>query len=89
MITTESIRMEMDIEALQEGEGFNVKLKTSWRVNNDKSNLEAIKIANENGLLGLILNGHESTPPDALNRLNTELTNFWSAINTIIDNQNA
>lgn len=88
MITTEGVNIDPEIEKLQEGDGFIVLINTSWRVSKNKDNLEAIKDANTQGLLGRIYNGQKDTPSEVMDVLTTEIPNFWTEINTIIDNHN-
>jgi len=92
MITIEGIKIDSSIEALshKEGEeqGFLVRVNTSWRVNKDKSNQEAITDANSQGLLGLIHNGHEATYADAQAAKQATVNQFVNDITTLIDNYN-
>lgn len=93
-ITTHGLELEPKCEALKEGEGFIVSIKTGWfsDIRNHELSQEqqqAIQQARQEGLLGLQLEGHEDTFADAINRINTEVNNWVDDINTFIQYFNA
>lgn len=86
-LTIEGIRVNTSIEALAQGEGFIVRLNTSWNLPNDMRNVRMQ--AEEQDIIGQRLNGHEPTYADAKTALTTAMDQFETDVTTFISDWNS
>lgn len=93
MIDTQGLKINTDIWALEETDGFVVSVSTEWfpHVRNHGLTTEqqnAISQARSKGLLGLQLEGHEATFEDANTRINSTVDSWVTDITTFINDFN-
>ena len=83
-MTIEGISFSPYVEALAPGEGFIVRLSTSW--NTDR---ETRRLAEQEGLLGQRLNVHKATFAEARTAIDTAIGDFVTDVQAFISENSA